>query len=319
MVQHRRATTARVDEEAQLAATVARRYFLDDESKVDIGRSLGISRFKAARLLELSRELGLVRIEVRDPDSDPLARELEQHLGLDECVVVRGTDGGRDRSARLVGQAAARVLQRILTAEDVLGLPWSRAIHHSVEALTELPRIPVVQLCGALVVPGENSAYDVARRAAAVAGGEVSYYHTPLVMTTAEAARAVREQPEVARALAMIPRVTVALCSVGAWLPGLSTIHDAVSEQDRRAVADAGGVGESMGLVFDADGHPVDGGFADRTVGISFDQARAIPMVVAMSRGAESVTAIRAAIRGGLVDRLVVDESLARGLLAESD
>lgn len=306
----------RVTDNAHLAASVARRYFLDDESKVEIARSLGISRFKVARLLDLARERGLVQIEVRDPDTDPMARRLEEHLGLTECVVVRGTASG-DQPPRLVGQAAARVLQRILTVDDVLGLPWSRAIHHTVDALTALPRIPVVQLCGALILPGENTAYDIARRAGALAGGEVSFYHTPLVMTTVSAADAVRDQPDVSRALAMIPQVSVALCSIGAWLPGRSTIHDAVSEQDRRAVVAAGGVGESMGLVFDDQGRPVDSEFSSRTVGISFDQALEIPMLVAMSRGAESAVAVRAGVRGGLVNRLIVDESLAVALLAE--
>ena len=41
----------------------ARRYYLDERSKVEIAEELGVSRFKIARLLEVARDSGLVRIE----------------------------------------------------------------------------------------------------------------------------------------------------------------------------------------------------------------------------------------------------------------
>jgi hypothetical protein len=43
---------------------VARRYYLQEQSKVDIAALLGISRFKVARLLDEARSTGLVRIEI---------------------------------------------------------------------------------------------------------------------------------------------------------------------------------------------------------------------------------------------------------------
>lgn len=51
-----------------LAARVARRHYLDDRSKIDIGAELGISRFQVARLLELARAAGLVEITVTEVD-----------------------------------------------------------------------------------------------------------------------------------------------------------------------------------------------------------------------------------------------------------
>ena len=53
--------------ELSLAVAVARRYYLHDESKVDIARFLGVSRFKVARLLSLARSSGLVHVEIREP------------------------------------------------------------------------------------------------------------------------------------------------------------------------------------------------------------------------------------------------------------
>src|ERR687894_332315 len=49
-----------------LTASVARRYYLDGKSKVEIADELGMSRFQVARLLEAARASGLVRIEITD-------------------------------------------------------------------------------------------------------------------------------------------------------------------------------------------------------------------------------------------------------------
>ena len=49
-----------------LLASIARRYFLDGRSKVEIADEFGLSRFKVARLVDLARDSGLVHIESRD-------------------------------------------------------------------------------------------------------------------------------------------------------------------------------------------------------------------------------------------------------------
>src|SRR5260370_2036009 len=71
--------------EVVLAARVARQFYLEGVSKVDIADRLGISRFRVARLLDSAREAGLVRIEIRLPggtlDAGPSA-ELRAPFGL---------------------------------------------------------------------------------------------------------------------------------------------------------------------------------------------------------------------------------------------
>ena len=53
--------------EVVLAARVAREFYLEGVSKVDIADRLGISRLRVARLLDSARESGLVRIEIGLP------------------------------------------------------------------------------------------------------------------------------------------------------------------------------------------------------------------------------------------------------------
>lgn len=301
--------------EAVLAAAVARRHLIDGESKVDLATSLGISRFKVARLLDAARESGMVRIEVVSPvgiDTDRSAR-LRDALGLEHCVVVPGSGAQADPG---VSAAAAALLSEVVTDKDVLGLPWSRSVSRMVDALTSLPRIPVVQLSGAMVTPEEDSSsVDVVRRAARIAGGGRHVFYSPLLLDDAASAEVMRRQPPVREALDRVADVTLAVIGLGAWTPGTSTIHDVLKPADRKAVARSGAVGEAAGVFFDADGAVVDTPLTARIVGLTGEQLHGIRHVIGIAHGPDKVDAIAAAVKGDLIDSLVTTADTADALL----
>src|SRR6202012_5183030 len=68
--------------EVVLAARVARQFYLEGVSNVDIADRLGISRFRVARLLDPARESGLVRIEIGFPGG-----ALAAGLSAERCSV----------------------------------------------------------------------------------------------------------------------------------------------------------------------------------------------------------------------------------------
>ncbi|CCH80006.1 putative transcriptional regulator [Nostocoides japonicum T1-X7] len=305
--------------EAVLVDAVARRHYLLGQSKVDIAHALGISRFKVARLLELAMSSGVVRIEIVGPSGiEPiLSEELRQRMGLEYAVVVAAEGSGRQVREEL-GAAGAGLVAEIVGPDDVLGLPWSRSVNDVVDRITDLPPVPVVQLSGALVLPDENSSSpDVVRRAARITGGPGHVFYAPLVLDDAASAAALRRDPAVRDAMRHVSTVTVAVIGVGAWRCGASTIHDLASEQVRRAVADAGAVGEVAGVVFDRMGREIDGPLAQRVVSVTAEQLRRIPHVVAVAHGPAKAGAIAAAVRGHLVTSLVTTADTARVLLEE--
>jgi DNA-binding transcriptional regulator LsrR (DeoR family) len=161
-----------------LIASVARRYYLENKSKIEIAEELGMSRFKVARLLETARESGLVHIEIADPDmiEVDLSARLQDAYGLQHAVVVDSPDDNTTTLRECLGKAAAELVSEILTTEDVLGLAWSRSVSAMTNALTQLPTIAVVQLSGALVQPGvADSSVDLVRQAARISGGAAHY------------------------------------------------------------------------------------------------------------------------------------------------
>ena len=302
-----------------LSASVARRYYLDGRSKVEIAKEFALSRFKVARLLEDARASGLVRIEIGHPgtvDVD-LSGRLMSALGLQHCVVTDTPDDHPESLREHLGAAAADLLTEIVTPDDVLGLSWARSVSAMAAALRRLAPVPVVQLTGALARPGvDDSSIEVVRDVARVAGSRAYFFYAPMAVSDAATAQALRRQPEVAQAFSHIDSVTKAVAGVGAWMPEQSTLYDATGEAERRELARQGVCAEISGVLVDAEGVPVASALTERMIGITAEQMRAVPEVVAIVYGLAKVEAVLAAVRGGMVDSLVTHSTLAEALIA---
>src|ERR687889_558876 len=235
-----------------LTAWVARRYYLDGRSKVEIADEFRLSRFKVARLLELARASGLVRIDIGYPGSIDvsLSGRLQDAYGLQHAIVV-------DTSIELVR--------------------------------------------------------DVAR----VAGGPASYFYAPMIVPDATTAAALRRQPEVARAIDRFASVTKAVVGVGGWDPPASTVHDAITPGERRALRRLGVLADVSGVFLADDGTAVEAPLTERIIGIRAAQLHRIPEVIAIAYGPEKAAATRAAIRGGYVTGLVTHTPFARNLMPD--
>jgi DNA-binding transcriptional regulator LsrR (DeoR family) len=306
---------------AVLTASVARRYYLDGRSKVEIAEEFGLSRFKVARLIDAARDSGMVRIEIRhhgEIDVDLSAR-LQDKFGLQHSIVVDTPDDDAESLRAHLGRAAAQLLNEVITPQDVLGLAWARSVSAMARALPRLPGIPVVQLTGALSSPdGRDSSVDVVREVASAGGGPAHVFYAPFTVPDPATARALRRQPEVARAFSQMPFVTKAVAGVGLWEPGQSTLYDASSEDDRRALRRLGVRADISGVFLSAEGEPVRTELAERMVGISAEQMQAIPEVIAITYGTAKAPAVRAAVRSGLIGGVVTHTALAQVLLDDT-
>ena len=135
--------------EVVLAARVARQYYLEGVSKVDIADRLGISRFRVARLLEGARDAGMIRIEIGLPGGSldaALSAELCSAFGLRHAFVFNFPDDEPAVLRHRLGEAAGQALMDLITPGDVLGMSWSRVLSGLAASLTQIPPCPIVQL-----------------------------------------------------------------------------------------------------------------------------------------------------------------------------
>jgi DNA-binding transcriptional regulator LsrR (DeoR family) len=303
-----------------LAAAVARRYYLEGATKVEIAAQLGLSRFKVARLLEEARARGIVRIELDSPDGVDLdlSVRLGETYGLRHSIVMDGPEDDDGLLRATLGRAAGELVSEIVEPGDVLGLAWARALMPMRISIERLARCDVVQLTGALALPDDESPIELVRDVARRSRGRAYFYYAPMILSDVATAKALRTQPEVARALDRFGDVTKAVVGVGAWQKGLSTVADALSDEERREIYDLGVRSEMSGVQLDAAGTPVTTKLSARLIGIDAEHLRRVPEVIAIVYGPPKADAVHAALHSGLVTSIVTHPTMARELLARA-
>lgn len=299
----------------ELLARICRDYYLSNHSKVDIARSYGISRFQVARHLEEARALGIVRIDVRFPaaavDLEPA--RLAASLGV-ERVRISPT-GPDDRATReSMAKGTAEELMAAAAQGSTVGISWSRVLDLAAGYVTRLPPCDVVQLAGALPVPGSGNSLELVHNLGRHSGVQTWPLWAPLVVENAGTADSLRRQPEIAETLSKADALDAAIVAVGAWMPGLSTVWNRVDNRIRLEASRAGAVAECSGRLLDAAGRPVDSELDERVLAVTVAQLQRTPKVVAVAQGAARADAVRAVLAAGFVTTLIIDEELAVAL-----
>lgn len=299
------------------AARVAARHFLDQRTNVEIAAEFGVSRFRVARLLEIARSDGIIRFSVGLPHGveAELSERVRNGFGLDHCLVV-SSDENPERQRDLLGRAAARLLQDLVTEDDVLGIAWGRTLNAMIRHVDGLPPAPVVQLTG---VAGDTpgNAIELVRLISQRTRGQAFPIYAPMVLPDAATLSGLKRQDSIAHAFQRHHHVTVAAVAVGSWDPPDSQLLQSLPSGSRQRLVRQGVRAEVCGTLISRDGSEVTMP-DDHLLAINPQQLRRIPNVVAVAGGESKANAIRCVLGSGLVNSLITDEDVAEFLLHES-
>lgn len=303
-------------EARQQAIAIARQYYIDGLSKVQIAQQHGISRFKVASILEKSLETGLVRIEIADDgrSDEELSDELRAKYKLNHAVVVSApTDQARLRSA--LGRAAAELLTELIRADDVLGVAWGRTLSAMAPEVHDLPPCPIVQLTGITGSAAANS-IDVVRQLLSASRGAHFPLYAPLIVPDAQTAAGLARQPSIRLTTSQWRLVTVAMVAVGSWDANGSQLYPVLEPADHKALARHTIAAEMCATLFTPEGRPLKTPLVERAMAIPYDELMKIPEVVAVAGGTGKAAALRSVLSGRAVTSVVTDATVARELLA---
>ncbi len=156
---------------------------------------------------------------------------------------------------------------------------WPGPLHHPHRpaALDRLPPCTVVQLTGVYDAGTADAVGEAVRRAAQVSGGDAHPIYAPMLLPDAATAAALRSQTGIARAFEYFDKVTVACVSIGSWEPGISTVHDMLTEEERAHYATLVSPPRSSAHLFDAEGRRVGRDLGERCITVEADRLRRIP------------------------------------------
>jgi DNA-binding transcriptional regulator LsrR (DeoR family) len=138
----------------------------------------------------------------------------------------------------------------------------------------------------------------------------------PAVLSDAKLRDRLLAEPSLVAQFQLIRKSSRVLFGIGGLGPG-STVRAAELANNKTidAYIAKGAVAVLIGRFIDAKGKPVTGELDRRMIGIDLDELKQLPERLCVAGGPEKIAAIRAALLGGYVNRLVTDVPSGRALL----
>jgi DNA-binding transcriptional regulator LsrR (DeoR family) len=310
------------EELESLLKLTARLYHVDGLSQTEIANVIGVSRTKVSRLLTRALQEGIVRISVEeyDPRNRALEDKLKNQFNLNHAIVIKllgETDIENVRST--VGYLAAPYVSEWIYPNAVVGLSGSRSLYRLIQNLkphTGSRGVTVVQLMGHIGAGVSNyDSIELCRNLADSFLGNYFILNAPAFAPDIRSRQILTAHHDVVAVWKYFSQMQIAFVGIGSLTHSSFIERGVFDQEDVEKLRNYGVVGEMCGRFYDQLGQECAEEYQQRVIGISLEELREKD-VVAVTCGAQRAEAIYAALCGGLIRSLVIDEIGAEAVLA---
>lgn len=300
-------------------------YFVDGKTQEDLSRSFGLSRATIGRMLRRAQQEGIVEIRVRPHAgfAADLERQLVERFGIQRALISidhKDSDKQREMLAGLV----ASYLDRILVDGSLVAVGMGRNVsavsEHAMSATSR--KCTFVSAIGGSYRGGETMNADhIARRLASRFGGESESLYAPALVADPEVRKAVLDNDTVRHTLDKARRADISLIGVGDMSEDSNIVRMGwFTAQEIVEAKRVGTVGDMMGYDFiDVHGQPANTSLQGRVIGLSANDLRRVPNVIAIAAEQTKVIAILGALRSKTINTLATTASNAMAVLHLDD
>lgn len=299
-------------------------YFIEQRTQAEVADALGATRFRVNRLLAECRSEGLVRIEVTAPLASCVALERRaiEAFGLSDAIIVPSPIDPR-RTHSMLGAGLARYLSVRLADPSlrVMGIGWGQTMREALRHLRapERPDMHIVTLLGAMPQSSEENSIEIIGRLGRMLGAERTYMTAPIYADSPEARYVFAGQQFFAPVQDLILRSDLACFSAGDMSHESLLIRHGlprgVSLDELKAL---GAVGDILGTFIDIEGRAVDHPVNRQLIGPGIGELRQLKCLVMAAGGPWKQDVVTGALRSGLVDVLVSDETTIKTALSRA-
>jgi DNA-binding transcriptional regulator LsrR (DeoR family) len=309
-------------EHARVIHKVLREYYFAEATQSEIASQLGISTSKVNRLLQSSRQRGMVQISLHAPYQHlfDLASRLKQAFQLVEAEVVP-CSAEKDRTQlSFLGMVGARYLLEQLQDGDVITIGGGTTIHALVEAIQprRAYKVDVVPAVGGVQGRATTDVNFLADRLAERLGGRSFHLLAPAFAESPKQREELLRMGPIRDILNIARGARIALLGIGTVDPESSRFvqFTALSAEDMKQIAmHYCGIGEVLAIIYDQSGKPCAQPFGERVVGLTIEELQSIPLRIGVAGSRPKVAALLGALRGKYLHTLITDENTAEGIM----
>lgn len=306
-------------------------YYIENKPQTEIASSLGISITTVSRLLNKAREDRIVEFVIRDPylECIRLEEKLKERYKIKDVIIapcgsekaIPDSEAARSNAKKLVALEGARYLQRVIHEDDILGVTWGSTVYQMINYLNPSQKINAkfVTLHGSIACC-ENE-LDVRTLVSGIAKaffGKNYYLLTDALMSSAEAANIMKNEKNNQQVFEMFDHINISVSGIGSFYPIEESVLASpafMSPQDLDMLKKEQVAGDIALRFFDQNGEECRTPLSDRMIAISLEQFKKIKCKISLVSGVSKANAVQSALKGGLVDVLILDYNLAQAIL----
>lgn len=301
-------------------------YFFEGLSQSEIAKKLNISISTVSRLLKQAKEEDIIEIKMSGLHKNciDLSELIKNKFNLKTVIVAPVNECMSDLEIKkAVALEGARYVQRIISDDDVLGIAWGGTMYQLINFLNPAQKrnSKFVTLHGSIFM----SDYDidvqtlVSRMAGAFSGKKYSMLIHAL-LSNEKAVNIINNEPYIQNVRNMFDKITVSLSGIGSFKPQLNSplvTSKYLNNEELSELIKEGVCGDIMLRFFDSSGNECNTSLKNRTLAIDFEKYKTIPNKVVVASGSYKSLTINSAIKGNLVNTLIIDSLLAKSILSD--
>lgn len=316
--------------------TILRQIMISDViGRRTLAHSLDMTERVLRSETDLLKSQGLIEIEsmgMRISESgeqllamlEPMANELfglsemeeliEKTYGLQKVIVVPGDSENSEYAKRSLGRAGARALLSVMNDGDVVAVTGGSTTASVAEHLTPssaMRGVWFVPARGGLGESVEFQANTIASTMAKKLGAEYRLLHVPDLLSN-HAYESLVQDSNIQEILGMIRKARIVIHGIGGAMEMAK--RRKLAPQTIEEIRDEGAVAESFGYYFNNKGKVV---HTMLTLGMRLEDITRTDVVIAIAGGKYKAESIKAVLRFGQEDILVIDEAAATEIVKD--
>lgn len=309
-------------EKKQLLARVAHLYYIEDLNQASIAKDLNIHRTTVSRMLKEAREESVVEIYINDFNSElfELENQAKKTFNLLHLEVVPSKiEDTNSQIKEDVGKKAASLLRRIINDGECIGLSWGSSlaatVKHVERKITE-DTVFVPLVGGSTEVDASDHVNTLVYELSRKLHGKSVFVNASAIQETPGLARGIINSQYFRELRSYWTNLDKAIIGIGGEL-GLqsSSWRNLLTDKDLKLLKEKEIVGDVCCRFFDQEGKVIKGNLHERTIGVTMNQLKEIPVSIGVANGVEKALAIFALLKNNYINSLVTDETTLRKVM----
>ncbi len=303
-----------------VAARAGWLYYVAGYTQDQIAKEFNISRQSAQRMVSLSVSSKLIKVRLDHPIANcmELAKKLKEKYSLKECEITPSV--GDDKNSIIgIGEAGAKVMEKYLQDKKpaIIAVGTGKVLKMVTKELSPMDceRHRIVSLVGNMTNDGSASSYEVVSRIADIINATYYPMPLPIIMSSVQEKESLHKQQFTNNVLALAKQADIFFVGIGQIDKKAPLYIDGfISKDELTSLIKIGSAGEIIGWIYDKGENFIKGYTNDRVTSFPIVN-NSKKLVIGIAAGEHKAQAIKAALKGKLINGLVTNETTAEIIL----